>query len=89
MTAWDDRVLLVTETKSRLRGQDVEAFVAVLSEVRDYLPEADSRRVLGALATSTDETVIAAGENAGLIMIGLGTGLLQVLNRPGFTPRAF
>ena len=36
-----------------------------------------------------DSSLVTAGERQGLIMVGLGTGLLQVLNTPGFVPGRF
>jgi hypothetical protein len=33
--------------------------------------------------------VALGGERQGLLMLGLSKGLLEVLNTPGFTPRAF
>lgn len=83
-------LLLINETKSLIRPEDIPAFVTVLREARDYLPEADGRAVIGALAGfSVDPSLVAAGERQGLLMFGLGTGLLRVLNTPGFQPRRF
>ena len=83
-------LLLINETKSTIRPEDIPAFVAALQEARDYLPEADGRAVIGALAGfSVDPSLVTAGERQGLLMFGLGTGLLRVLNTPGFQPRHF
>ncbi len=83
-------VLLVNETKSTIRPDDISAFVALLDEAREYLPEAEGRRLVGGLAGfSVDPSLVAAGERQGLLMFGLGTGLLRILNTPGFQPRAF
>ena len=49
-----------------------------------------SQVINGVLGTFVlDPSLAAAGERQGLIMVGLGTGLLQVLNSAGFVPRAF
>jgi hypothetical protein len=83
-------LVLVNETKSTIRPEDIAAFVAALEEARDYLPEAEGRAVVGALAGfSVDPGLVTAGERQGLLMFGLATGLLQVLNTPGFQPRRF
>jgi hypothetical protein len=83
-------VLLITETKSTLRPEDIPDFVAALREARDYLPEFSDKRIVGALASfSVHPTLVVAGERQGLLMFGLGTGLLQVLNTPGFQPTRF
>jgi hypothetical protein len=83
-------LVLVNETKSTVRPDDIPAFVAVLREARDYLPEADGRAIVGALAGfSVEPSLVVAGERQGLLMFGLGTGLLRVLNTPGFQPRRF
>jgi hypothetical protein len=83
-------ILMVNETKSTVKPDDIPAFVAVLEEARDYLPEADGKAVVGALAAfSVHPSLVVAGERQGLLMFGLGTGLLRVLNTPGFQPRRF
>jgi hypothetical protein len=46
--------------------------------------------VHGALASFyVDSTLVTAGERSGLLMLGLTRGIIQVLNSPGFAPRAF
>lgn len=83
-------VILVNETKSRLRPPDIPAFLEAIGEIRDYLPEANGRQVVGSLASfSVDPSLVAAGERQGLLMFGLATGLLTILNTPGFEPRRF
>jgi hypothetical protein len=83
-------VLLVTETRSTVRPEDIPALVALVEEARAYLPQAEGRSVVGGLAGfSLDPTLVTAGERQGLLMFGLGTGLLRVLNTPGFQPRRF
>jgi uncharacterized coiled-coil protein SlyX len=90
VVAWGGEVMLVNETKSRLRPEDVGAFAASLAEVRDYLSEAEGRRVVGSLsAFYVEPTLVTAAERAGLYVFGLGSGLLEVMNTPGFVPRRF
>jgi hypothetical protein len=81
-------LLLVNETKSTIRPDDIPAFVAVLEDARNYLPEAEGRRIAGSLAGfSVDPSVVAAAERQGVLIFGLGTGLLRVLNARAFEPR--
>ena len=83
-------VVSVNETKSTLRPDDVTAFLTQLAEVREFLPETDGRQVVGSLASFyVDPSLVAAAERQGLLMFGMGSGLLQVLNGPGFEPRRF
>jgi hypothetical protein len=83
-------VLLVAESKSTLRPEHVSEFRDKLARSRGFLPEAQGRRVFGVLGSFLlDPSLVGAGERHGLIMVGLGTGLLQVLNGTGFAPRAF
>jgi hypothetical protein len=81
---------LVVETKNRLAPDDVHGALARLGEVREFFPEARERRVFGALASfHVDPSLVRAGERQGLLMLGLDTGLLRILNTPEFPPRAF
>ncbi len=83
-------VLLVTETKSQLRPDDLPAFEQTLHEARDYLPDAEGRRVVGALASFyVDPSLVRAGDRQGFLMLGLSRGLMEILNSPGFRPREF
>jgi hypothetical protein len=46
--------------------------------------------VFGSIASFfIDPSVVRAAEREGLLVFGLGTGLLEVLNSPGFKPREF
>ena len=82
--------LLINETKSTLRPEDIPPFLEALTEAREYWPEAEGCRVVGALASFyVEPSLVAAVEKAGLLMIGLNTGLLRILNSPGFKPREF
>ena len=83
-------IVLVTEVKSELRPGDIPKFIRALGEIRGFLPVADGRRVYGAVASfSLHPSLVVAGEKRGLLMFGLGTGLLRVLNTAGFQPRCF
>lgn len=90
VTAWGGGVFLVSETKSRLRPEDIEPFVQFLPEVRAYWREAEQRKIVGAFSSFyVDPSLVKAVERAGLYIFGLGSGLLEVLNSPGFEPREF
>ena len=83
-------VLVVAECKSTLRPEHLAEFREKLVRSREFLPEAAGKRVFGLLASFLlDPSLVTAGERQGLIMVSLGTGLLQMLNTPGFEPRAF
>jgi hypothetical protein len=83
-------LVLITETRRTLRPEDIPQFLTVLREARDYLPEYTNKQIVGALASfSVDPSLVTAGERRGLLMFGLGTGLLEVLNTPGFQPARF
>ena len=83
-------VVLVAESKSSLRPEHIPEFLEKLSRSRGFLPEADGKRLVGLLASfRLDPSLVAAGEKQGLVMVGLGSGLLQVLNTRDFVPRAF
>ncbi len=90
VVVWGGGVFLVVQTKSALAPEDIGRFLEALAEVRDYFPEAEGQRVVGALASFyVEPSLVLGGERQGLLMLGLSRGLLEVLNSPGFTPRAF
>lgn len=83
-------VLLINETKSRLNPNDVENFVKLLGEARNFLPEFAERRIVGALASFyVDPSLIRFGERQGLLMLGASDGIMELLNEQGFSPRFF
>jgi hypothetical protein len=82
--------LLINETKSRLAAEDVARFVEVLTTLRDYFPEHASKRVVGAIASLyVDAAIVRRGEAMGLIVLGFGEDVMEVLNASGFVPRTF
>ena len=88
--AWNDKVFLVSETKSRLRPADLDLLSATIAEVRDYFPEAHGKKVCAALASLyIDPTLVTAGERRGFLMIALGNNIAEVMNSEGFTPAEF
>ena len=82
--------LLINETKSRLADEDVARFVESLATVRDYFPEHAGKRVVGAIASLyVDPAVARFGDARGVIVLGFGEDVMEVLNSPGFVPRIF
>jgi hypothetical protein len=83
-------IFLINETRSRLVPEAIPAFVEILRDARSFFPEAEGQKVVGALATFyADPSLVRNGERQGLLMLGLGSGLMQILNAPGFKPREF
>ncbi len=82
--------LLINETKTTLRPKDVDGFVAMLAQAREFIPEYAGRRIVGVLASFyIDPTLTRYGERQGLIMLGATDGIMEVLNSPEFSPREF
>ena len=90
VVAWGGSDFLATEVRSHARPEELPALVSRFSEVRDFFPEAEGRRVIGALATFyVDPSLARAAEREGLYVFGLGGGLKEPLNTANFQPRAF
>jgi len=84
--------VLIVESKVQLDDRDVAAFAERLPEAREYFPEFADKgyRFVGAVASLyVDPSVVAFAEKLGLIVLGSGDDLMEVLNSPGFTPRAY
>ena len=82
--------LLVNETKSYLRPEDLPEFVNLLTEVRDYFPQYNEKQVIGSIGSLyVDSSLVRRGERLGLIVSGMGDHLMQVLNTPEFSPQFF
>ena len=82
--------LFVNETKSRLRPEDVTTFAQFLPEVRGYFPEYADYKIIGAVASLyVDESLVRHGERLGLIVLGFGEDVMDVLNSPNFQPKEF
>ncbi|MCG3775515.1 MAG: hypothetical protein JW395_2356 [Nitrospira sp.] len=81
---------LINETKSRLSPQDVTDFGEALASVRQFFPEVADKRIVGAIASLyVDESLVRFAERNGLIVLGFGQDVMDVLNSPGFSPRFF
>jgi FtsZ-binding cell division protein ZapB len=84
------KYLLINETKSRLDVGAIDRFVEVLPGVRDFFPEYVDKEVIGAIASLyVDEGLVRYGERQGLIVLGFGEDVMDVLNEPGFVPKSF
>jgi len=82
--------VLINETKSRLNTGNVDDFIARMPEAREFFPEYSDKKFIGAIASLyVDESVVRYGERQGLIVLGFGEGVMEVLNSPGFRPKAF
>ena len=82
--------VLINETKSRLDAQSVEDFAQRMPQGRDFFPEYADKKFIGAIASLyVDESVVRCGEKQGLIVLGFGEDVMEILNSPGFAPRMF
>lgn len=82
--------LLICDAKSRLEVRDIERFTRLLAEARDFLPEYAHLKIIGAMGTLyIDKSLVVKGEREGLIMLGVGEQLMEILNKDGFVPRTF
>ena len=82
--------LLLNETKSQLRVSDVRRFRTRLPQVRRFFPEYADKKIVGAIASLyVDENLVRLGEKLGLVVLGFGDDVMQVLNSSGFRPAEF
>ena len=82
--------VLVNETKSRLAPVHIDAFLEHLAVVRDFFPEFEGKQVIGAIASLyVHESLVRAAEKQGLVVLGFGEDVMDVLNSPLFVPRPF
>lgn len=82
--------VLINETKSSLAPEAVTEFVDLLSRAREFFPEYAEKKIIGAIASLyVDPSVVRFGERQGLIVLGFVEDVMEVLNSPEFSPRAF
>jgi hypothetical protein len=82
-----DHVCFVS-VKSTLRTEHVDAFIASIPTLRPFFPEHEGRIAVGALAAlHLPDNAARYAERKGLIVMGMGTHLMECRNRPGFRPR--
>ena len=83
--------VLVNETKSRLTPDAVANFVQnTLPVVKTFFPEYADKKVVGAIASLyVDESLVRYGEKLGVIVLGFGEDVMEVLNSPDFKPKTW
>jgi hypothetical protein len=84
--------VLIVESKTQLDTDAVGEFAERLPEAKEYLPEFAERgyRFVGVVAgLYVDPSVVTFAERRGLIVLGTGEDLMEVLNSPGFVPRTY
>ncbi len=82
--------VLINETKSRLDPEDVTQFAEVLPEAREFFPEYADKKFIGAVASLyVDPSLVRFGESQGLIVLGFGEDVMEVLNSLDFVPKTF
>lgn len=90
VVAWEGDIFLINETKSQAKPEHIPALLEAAADARGYFAEAEGRMVVASLASFYIEpSLVLAAEREGLLVFGLGTGLFEVLNSPGFKPREF
>jgi len=83
--------LLINETKSKMKLEYIEEFVEkTLPEAREFFPKYQDKKVVGCIASLyVDASLVKNAEKRGLIVLGFGEDVMDVLNSPGFVPRTF
>ncbi len=82
--------VLINETKSRLDPALIQDFADRMPTAREFFPEYAAKKFIGAIASLyVDKSLVQCGENLGLIVLGFGTDVMQVLNSPTFVPKIF
>ena len=82
--------VLINETKSSLAPEAVTQFVDLLSRTREFFFEYTDKKIIGVIASLyVDPSLVRFGERQGLIVLGFGEDVMDVLNSPEFTPREF
>ncbi len=81
--------LFINETKSKLSPESVKVFAGdTLPTVRDFFPEYAAKQVIGIVASLyVDESLVRYSEKQGLVVLGFGEDVMDVLNSPDFTPK--
>jgi DNA repair exonuclease SbcCD ATPase subunit len=83
--------VLINETKNKLRSEDIKTFAEeLLPTARDFFPEYMNKKFIGAIASLyVDERQVKDGERRGVIVLGFGEDVMEVLNTKGFVPKVF
>lgn len=82
--------VLINETKSSLDTQAARDFAQRMPKAREFFPEYADKKFIAAIASLyVDESVVRYGEKQGLIVLGFGKDVMEVLNSSDFVPREF
>ena len=85
-----DKYVLINETKSSLNVKDVNDFVEIMGEIRNYFPDYSSKRIIGSLATLyADPSLIKYASSKGILVLAVGDELMDIQNEPRFIPAEF
>lgn len=79
--------VMVNETKSSLRAQDVTDLIETISVVREYFPEFQSLKIIGSIASvHVDESVVNFATRNGVLALAVGDELMDIRNPKEFKP---
>jgi len=82
--------VFINETKSTLRPEHLEKFHRLMQRIRDYFPEYKENQFIGAIASLyVDQSLVEYGETLGLVVLGFGEELMDVLNSAKYTLKLF
>ena len=79
--------VMINETKSNLRAEDVNDLIATISIAREYFPEYVNRKIIGSVASvRVDESVVNFATSKGILALAVGDALMDIQNPEGFSP---
>ena len=79
--------VMINETKSKLRAEDVNDLIATISIAREYFPEYVNHKIIGSVASvRVDESVINFATSKGILALAVGDALMDIQNPAGFRP---
>jgi chromosome segregation ATPase len=82
--------VLVVETKSTPKPENIPELLAMTREFRDYFPEFKDRKLIAGLAMLyADKSLIRYASSKGILILAVGDELMDVMNEPGFVPTEF
>lgn len=82
--------VMINETKSKLRVQDVTDLIATISLAREYFPEYRDRKIIGSVASvNVDTSVVNFATSKGVLVLAVGDELMDVQNPQGFAPKVW
>jgi hypothetical protein len=79
--------VLLNETKSSLISRDVQHLLRTISRIRDYFPEFENRKLIGAVAAlHVAPSVVNFATKNGILALAVGDELMDIQNPAGFKP---